>query len=986
MKPLRKSAIGIIPCFIAFLVLAGIIKLQGQSQAPPNSGRTGLENVVASNAFSADSARAFEWHEKALQANRAGDWNTSREYVQASILLFDQLIEQTSDSLIWEKYIMVLFDWAMWNGLHYQDLQGALRTFEKGYRLSLEHFGETYPNLSFFIMKIGHIYGLMGDYETSLVYRRRAFEHRLKYMAEEDFFYLGGYLNMIAGLYGEENLEERLSYIEKAKRLIEKYYRGSPEEPLIYCWYGWTYKDMGKYDLAMDYFRIAQKMAVEIDNPLSLATVLQSMGEIYLEKGDFDRALPYYYSVLELREEQYGTTHPAMAHFYCQISDLLIEDQNYEEALDYAKKALRASAKQVDDETWESGSLSGVLYESITSIHALHNRAITLSALSKKENDPKKLEFALESMETLFEQVDHMFQLYKSEHSRISICAVQNAWIEDAIDIALQLFEQKRDSSYLVKAFQFSEKGKAYSLLRQVKIAQERAESPIPQDLKESDRKIRTAIKEMEKKIAEAQITSELVYTPEILKLETILFKLKKQQDSLILANQEKYPHFWRLKQNLYPPTIANVQQKLAPGDCLLQYYHGEKNIYLFRITPNEIKYFRIAVDSSLIATIETIKTELQPNKKSSHDFLASSALIYRRLVHPALEGSSIEKLKIIPDGFLNYIPFEILLTAEVNPENNPGFRRLPYLFKELPVSYEYSCALLLEHSKAPVKAGKYLGVAPQYSNINIAERTGPDSLYVQSLFRNVRSGLSPLEHNIPEIMTVRNSLSGECLAGTAATEENFKGKVQEFDILHLAMHAHTNDLDPDFSWLIFSNPNMTNADTAQEDGFLHAYEITNMELKAQLAVLSACNTGAGRLSRGEGVLSLARAFKYAGCSNIVMSLWPANDVSTESIITSFFEYLKDGLDKDEALRQAKLGFLQSTPNESLAHPFYWSGFILVGDDAPVRFAHTQRYWFSWAAVAFLMAGILALFLRTGGLTKSYILSIIPKLFQNKQI
>lgn len=741
MKPLLKSANGIIPFFIALQVLAGIIRLQGQSQAPPHEDTNGLENVIGSNSFSADSARAFELHEKAVQASRAGDWNTSREHVQTSILLFNKLIEQTSDSLIWEKYIMVLFDWAMWNGFHYQDLQGALHTFEKGYRLSLEHFGETYPNLSFFIMKIGHIYGLIGDYETSLVYRRRAFEHRLKYMAEEDFFYLGGYLNMIAGLYGEENLAERLSYIEKAKRLIEKYYRGTPEEPLIYCWYGWTYKDMGKYDLAMDYFRIAQKKAVEIDNPLSLATVLQSMGEVYLEKGDFDQALPYYYSALELQEKRYGASHPALAGFYCFLAELLIKNQDYAQALTYTKKALKANTKYFDEEVWEVNSLSGVFYESINSIRALHLRAIILTALSREENNLEKLELAQESMEALFEQVDYMFQLYKSEHSQRNICAIQNAWIEDAIDIALQLFEQKRDSSYLVKAFQYSEKGKAYSLLRQVKIAQARAESDIPQGLKESDRRIRNAIKEMEKKITEAQITSDLIYTPEILKLETALFKLKKQQDSLILANQEKYPHFWSLKQNLYPPTIANVQQKLAPGDCLLQYYHGEKNTYLFQITPNKIKYFRIAVDSSLIAAIETIKNELQPNKKSSHDFLTSSALIYRRLVRPALEGSSIEKLKIIPDGSLNYIPFEILLTAEVNPENNPGFRRLPYLFKELPVSYEYSCALLLEHGKAPVKAGKYLGVAP-----NTPISTLPNALVPTLFMFNLSSAISVLD------------------------------------------------------------------------------------------------------------------------------------------------------------------------------------------------------------------------------------------------
>jgi CHAT domain-containing protein len=144
-------------------------------------------------------------------------------------------------------------------------------------------------------------------------------------------------------------------------------------------------------------------------------------------------------------------------------------------------------------------------------------------------------------------------------------------------------------------------------------------------------------------------------------------------------------------------------------------------------------------------------------------------------------------------------------------------------------------------------------------------------------------------------------------------------------------MHALTNDTDPLYSQLVFTqNP----ADTV-EDNSLHAYELYNMRLDANLAVLSACNTGAGKLVRGEGIMSLSRAFKFAGCPNILMSLWSVNDASAKDIVVDFHQNLKNGKGKATALQAAQLHFLGSA-NEANTHPFFWATFVPVGDDEPV--------------------------------------------------
>ena len=173
---------------------------------------------------------------------------------------------------------------------------------------------------------------------------------------------------------------------------------------------------------------------------------------------------------------------------------------------------------------------------------------------------------------------------------------------------------------------------------------------------------------------------------------------------------------------------------------------------------------------------------------------------------------------------------------------------------------------------------------------------------------------------------------------------------------MHLSMHAFTDDQDPAFSGFAFApvrkeevrRVSWTGATPLPEemgnDGFLFLQEMYNLRLNSHLAILSACETARGVLSRGEGIMSLGRAFKYAGCPNVVMSLWKANDRTTEKLMGSLGRYLDEGMGKSEALRQAKLDYLQ-TSDKTQSHPYYWSAFILIGDEEPLP---SRTDWFPW--------------------------------------
>jgi CHAT domain-containing protein len=210
------------------------------------------------------------------------------------------------------------------------------------------------------------------------------------------------------------------------------------------------------------------------------------------------------------------------------------------------------------------------------------------------------------------------------------------------------------------------------------------------------------------------------------------------------------------------------------------------------------------------------------------------------------------------------------------------------------------------------------------------------------------------------EVNALSKQFIGRFLLGTEATEALFKSEAGEYAIIHLAMHGLMNTQYPILSSLAFSE----NSDSF-EDNFLQAYEISQLKLNAQLVVLSACETGYGKFLQGEGVISLARSFMYAGVPSLVVSLWQVNDISTSTIMRLFYKNLAKGMDKAAALQQAKLEYIGGgtgdaiSPISAAAHPAFWAAFVQLGDSRPIK-VHQQRSgsYFIWAS-AFVAASLL---------------------------
>ncbi|GEM_PF-3568237 len=230
--------------------------------------------------------------------------------------------------------------------------------------------------------------------------------------------------------------------------------------------------------------------------------------------------------------------------------------------------------------------------------------------------------------------------------------------------------------------------------------------------------------------------------------------------------------------------------------------------------------------------------------------------------------------------------------------------------------------------------------------------KTGPAQ---PSSHHDIQQPLIRLQWAEKEVRGIADGLHGRAFCRRMATEDVFKRKAPQAGIIHLATHAIVDDENPLYSKLVFAEDA-----ASSEDGFLNTFELYNMKLNARLVVLSACNTGYGKVVHGEGIMSLARGFMYAGCPCIVMSLWPVDDQSTAGLMKGFFSGLAQGLRKDTALRQTKLDYLKQA-DAVQSNPFYWAGFVSIGNThpIPIRMHKNHPTWLLMGIVATLVLVLL---------------------------
>ena len=253
-------------------------------------------------------------------------------------------------------------------------------------------------------------------------------------------------------------------------------------------------------------------------------------------------------------------------------------------------------------------------------------------------------------------------------------------------------------------------------------------------------------------------------------------------------------------------------------------------------------------------------------------------------------------------------------------------------MIKKHPVNYGNSTTIYLEllNTLKCYAKNNFLGIAP-FTGTETSE---------DYIFNHDTLKLSKVPSSKKEVESIHELIGGKIYEGTRATRQNFLQEAKDYKILHIATHGFIDDNKPLESCLLFypeSSPN---------ENLLKIDDLFNLNFGSEMAVLSACNTGIGQLENGEGIMSLARGFSYAGVPGVAMSLWNVNDKSTSEIMYLFYDYLKKGYLRNEALRLAKLDYIEQS-DQLFATPYYWGGFVYIGKNDVIDFSNgTSNYWY----------------------------------------
>jgi len=714
---------------------------------------------------------------------------------------------------------------------------------------------------------------------------------------------------------------------------------------------GLVYMDLGDYEKALDYLNRGVSIDQTLNNSYNLATDLNNLGNVYLHMGAqartdglYERALDSFYNALILAAGVGNVRIQAIVQN--NIGEVFFAKSEFDQALRYYSKSLKSAS--------DSGlrDLVSLLNNNIANAYVgqgLFDRAIEsyrTSIRRASEIDYDKI---------LWESLFGLARCYEGKR-RADLA-------EEFYDGAIRVIEKTRSRIYLdtFKAgysrnksgvyesflhflFQNKARGRRPSFEENMYFYVEKAKArAFTEILQESRTDLENAVDPVKRKELDASSR-----TISSLYLEFLRNDLKeKGREELERRLSREEDAYLRIISSLkaIDPSIAGLvyaepfslarlrEEELDGRTAILEYFVGEKMSFLLLITRSDCSVFALPARASIEASIKAYLKYVSSAPDPLFDAASASKRIFREFLFPleAAAREGIHKIILIPDGVLHYLPFE---TAVL-----PGEGRAPeYLIDRFQVSYAPSVSALMMLKATAGGSDPDQGFLAFGNPVSERERIPPAPGNAGSPAGEYRPLPEALFSPLPYATREVNRVSGyfpegrrSVYLGREASEDHLKARAGgRFQVIHLACHSLSDEEHPIRSALILGGGR-----DSLNDGILQVRELYQMKLKANLVILSACQTGMGRLEKREGVLGLQRAFFYAGAESVLSTLWPVKDKSTAVFMENFYRFLAEGQSKAAALRSAKRQMIRS----KYGHPYYWAGFLLSGEpDAPVKF------------------------------------------------
>ncbi|HEX2534892.1 MAG TPA: CHAT domain-containing protein [Chitinophagaceae bacterium] len=605
------------------------------------------------------------------------------------------------------------------------------------------------------------------------------------------------------------------------------------------------------------------------------------------------------------------------------LSEVYLTAGRYRQALDYSsrglsvvEKRMRHSSSLMDSVKTELKKPKALLLHARARYHLPGNKDVPgLKAILNELNEALTI---LERRKSILPDVKDAGLLLADHMDLLDFIKLVN----------LDLYRLTGDRSYIGRVLSLQESGVYTRIRARLDKSDSILFARVPRSLQQQEQQLKTVLR--------TALEGDAGHHRSMGNYLAALDRWNRFQASL----KKQYPDYFRTRYGSIVKSMEEVHRSLPARTTVIRYFFTGRDLYAVVLDQEQQSLYRLQAPQ-LEKSISALSSFATPNA----EYAALLYQLYGQLWAPLAKAVRHSKVVIIPDGILYHLNFELLTPQRISRFDELSSRSL---LARYTVAYHYSLALVGQQKKArPEK--NFVAFAPGFSDAGKQRYRARvrDSFLLDEGYVS----LLPQPFTLDFVKKAQARLGGSVFTNEASTAASFKAHAGNHKIIHIGTHGEANNLSPEYSRLIFAKDGKH-----PEQNSVYLPELYNCNLTAELAVLTACESGKPGYQDGEGMISLAHAFNYAGSESILTGLWKIDEQASTLLLEAFYQNLQEGMDKDEALRKAKLHYLEHAQGRVLAPP-YWAGLVLMGDTSPVSLEKEPfSAWWWMAGTAVILA------------------------------
>jgi CHAT domain-containing protein len=844
------------------------------------------------------------------------DYDRALVHHQRASAIFDQLRDTKG---ITQSQIGLGYDQSILG-----DTDSALASFQRA--LDLARTTSDRPGEALAACALATQYSMVGEAQKAIALYDGALQF---YRQTGDRYHEARTLNGLAYIYYQIGERERALLLYRQTLPIYLALGRREGEAGVRVNMGQIYDETGNTQQALEQYRLVVSISKEVSNTMLQSYALGYIGKAYDSLGDLDQALSNYKAALELN--RLSGDPREQAYTLSDLGEVLWKKGEQAKAIEHYTEALALSRK----------------------VNDVRAASLALYKIARAERDRGNLDVARARVEEALQVSDKFRANVAGREMRTAYFATVHEQYEFYVDLLMRLHQQRPSEKFDVAAFEANERGRARSLLETLKeygtdIRQGVDEKLLQREL-DLQRRLR-AKTERRIQLAVAKASSE--------DLEKELSDLSTELQQVQGQIRATSPRYAALVQPA-PLTLKEIQQQVVDADtALLAYALGEERSYVWMVTAESMKSFELPARAQIedsarrLYTSLTSRNQTQKNEtpaqrrvritKDDAQYVDASRDLSTKLLGPVANDLRQQRLVIVADGALQYVPFAALpipsstskpLVADYEIVSLPSASVLALMREDLQTRPRAPKSVAILADPVFDKDDQRLA-ALRNRRSDVAKtlpRSNPQDQRALRDFDGLNEGIARLPFSGREaeaIMALVPPGEGMLAVGFRASRATaVSPELSQYRYVHFATHGLLNSKHPELSGVFLSRFNELGQ---SQDGFLQLHDVYNLKLSADLVVLSACQTALGKDVRGEGLVGLTRGFMYAGAPRVVASLWQVDDAATADFMREFYSaMLTEGKRPAEALRVAQLRMSKQTQWSS---PYYWAAFTLQGE------------------------------------------------------